>query len=534
MHKVPDVIGRYRRIHTQDTTRDIAPVMVHADISQFTSEEETPAYRVMPHNEEAEQALLGAMLVNNDVLNRVEDFLEAEHFYIPVHGRIYEAVQRIVEKAQIANPITLKAFFDNDEALAEVGGAGYLAKLAASAATIINAAEYGKQIHEHFIRRELIAIGEDMVNDVFEHSVDVDAEGQIEQAEKQLFDLAESGNHSSDFRSFKDVAVLALGTMEAAFRKDAGMSGTSTGLRDLDDQLGGLHRSDLVILAARPGMGKTSIVTNISFDIAKRYRTDVDESGTASIVDGGVVGIFSLEMSAEQLITRVLSEASGVPSDLLRRGNINQKDFESIVRASQELSRVPLYIDDTPAISIQALRTRARRLKRQHGLSLVIVDYLQLVRPSGRSNNDNRVQEVSEVTQGLKALAKELDLPVIACSQLSRAVEQREDKRPMLSDLRESGSIEQDADIVMFLYREEYYQSRLQPQPKDGEDEDSLSYRERLEQWQQRMDKIRGITEVIVAKHRHGATGDVRLFFDAATTKYTDLESRYTSDDGIP
>ncbi|MGY8996014.1 MAG: DnaB-like helicase N-terminal domain-containing protein, partial [Alphaproteobacteria bacterium] len=310
--------------------------MVHADLSQFTTEEETPAYRVMPHNEEAEQALLGAMLVNNDVLNRVEDFLEGEHFYIPVHGRIYEAVQRIVEKAQIANPITLKAFFDNDEALAEVGGAGYLAKLAASAATIINASEYGKRIHEHFIRRELIAIGEDMVNDAFEHTVEVDAEGQIEQAEKQLFDLAESGNHSSDFRSFKDVAVLALGTMEAAFRKEAGMSGTSTGLRDLDDQLGGLHRSDLVILAARPGMGKTSIVTNISFDIAKRYRTEVDESGTARIADGGVVGIFSLEMSAEQLITRVLSEASGVPSDLLRRGNINQKDFESIVRASQE------------------------------------------------------------------------------------------------------------------------------------------------------------------------------------------------------
>ncbi|MBT7648113.1 MAG: AAA family ATPase, partial [Rhodospirillaceae bacterium] len=302
-------------------------------------------------------------------------------------------------------------------------------------------------------------------------------------------------------------------------------------LRDLDDQLGGLHRSDLVILAARPGMGKTSIVTNIAFDIAKRYRAEVDQSGTASVVDGGVVGIFSLEMSAEQLTTRVLSEASGVPSDLLRRGNINQRDFESIVLASQELSKIPLYIDDTPAISIQALRTRARRLKRQHGLSLVIVDYLQLVRPSGRSNNDNRVQEVSEVTQGLKALAKELDLPVIACSQLSRAVEQREDKRPLLSDLRESGSIEQDADIVMFLYREEYYQSRLQPQTKDDETEDSGKYRERLEHWQQKMDAIRGVTEVIVAKHRHGATGIVGLYFDAATTKYTNLETRYSNDD---
>ncbi|MBN36730.1 MAG: replicative DNA helicase [Rhodospirillaceae bacterium] len=505
--------------------------MVTADITDLTTDDEAPAYRSMPHNEEAEQALLGAILVNNDVLNRVEDFLRGEHFYIPVHGRIYDAIQQVIEKAQIANPITLRALFESDEALAEVGGAGYLARLAASAATIINAAEYAKQIHEHFLRRELIAIGEDMVNEAFEHTVERDAESQIEEAEKQLFDLAETGNNSGDFRSFKEVAIEALGTMEAAYRNEAGMSGTATGLSDLDDQLGGLHRSDLIILAARPGMGKTSIVTNISFDIAKRYRSEVDQSGTASIADGGVVGIFSLEMSSEQLITRVLSEASGVPSDLLRRGNINQKDFEAIVRASQELSRIPLFIDDTPAISIQALRTRARRLKRQHGLSLVIVDYLQLVRPSGRSNNDSRVQEVSEVTQGLKALAKELDLPVIACSQLSRAVEQREDKRPLLSDLRESGSIEQDADIVMFLYREEYYQSRLQPQPKDGENDDSASFRERLEQWQQRMDRIRGITEVIVAKHRHGATGDVKLFFNAATTEYTDLEARYSQDD---
>ena len=506
--------------------------MVHADLIQLGSDDDASSYRAMPHNEEAEQALLGAILVNNNVLTRVEDFLQGGHFHIPVHGRIYEAVQLIVEKAQIANPVTLKVYFENDEALAQVGGAGYLARLAASAATIINAGEYARQIHEHFLRRELIAIGEDMVNEAFEHSVGRDAGHQIEEAEKQLFDLAETGNHGSDFRSFRDVAVDALGTMEAAFRKEAGMSGTATGLRGLDDLLGGLHRSDLVVLAARPGMGKTSIVTNISFNIARRYRSQVDAGGSASIVDGGVVGVFSLEMSAEQLITRVLSEASGVPSDLLRRGNINQRDFEAIVRASQELSRIPLYIDDTPAITIQALRTRARRLKRQQGLSLVIVDYLQLVRPSGRSSSENRVQEVSEVTQGLKALAKELDLPVIACSQLNRAVEQREDKRPLLSDLRESGSIEQDADIVMFLYREEYYQGRLQPQPKDGEDEESAGFRERLEQWQQRMDRIRGITEVIVAKHRHGATGDVKLFFDAATTKYTDLETRYSSDDG--
>jgi len=505
--------------------------MVHANISDL-AEDESPRYREMPHNEDAEQALLGAMLVNNDVLNRIEDFLAPEHFFIPVHGRIYEAVQRIVEKAQVANPITLKAYFDNDEALDEVGGATYLAQLASAAATIINAADYARQIREHYLRRQLIDIGEDMVNDAYEHTLEEGVENQIERAEKHLFDLAETGQGDKDFRSFRDIAIDTLAVMEAAYRKDAGMTGVTTGLRDLDDQLGGMHKSDLIVLAARPGMGKTSIVTNIAFDVAKRYRTDVDASGTARIADGAVVGIFSLEMSSEQLVSRVLSEASGVPSDLLRRGNIGQRDFESIVRASQELSRIPLFIDDTPAITIQGLRTRARRLKRQHGLSLVIVDYLQLVRASSRSMGDNRVQEVSEVTQGLKALAKELDVPVIACSQLSRAVEQREDKRPLLSDLRESGSIEQDADIVLFLYREEYYQSRLQPQTKADETEDDPKYRERLEHWQQKMDNIRGITEVIVAKHRHGATGEVKLYFDAATTKYTDLENRYSPEDG--
>ncbi|MBC6440324.1 MAG: replicative DNA helicase [Rhodospirillales bacterium] len=505
--------------------------MVHADITGLPTDD-TPEYRSMPHNEEAEQALLGAMLVNNDVLNRIEDFLQPEHFFIPVHGRIYEAIQCIVEKAQIANPITLKAYFENDDALSEMGGAGYLARLASSAATIINAAEYARQIHESHVRRQLIGIGEDMVNDAFEHTVDQSAEEQIEHAEKQLFELAETGQNDSDFRDFRDIAIDTLQTMEAAFRKDMGMAGVATGLRDLDDQLGGMHKSDLIILAARPAMGKTSIVTNIAFDAAKRYHTEVDDSGTARVVDGAVVGIFSLEMSSEQLVARVLSEASGIPSDMLRRGDINARDFEAIVKASQELSRIPLYIDDTAAITIQSLRTRARRLKRRHGLSLVIIDYLQLVRPSGRSSGENRVQEVSEVTQGLKALAKELDVPVIACSQLSRAVEQREDKRPLLSDLRESGSIEQDADIVMFLYREEYYLQRQQPQPKADENEESGKYRERLENWEQRMDNVRGITEVIVAKNRHGATGDVKLHFNAATTKYTDLENRYSPSDG--
>ena len=500
------------------------------DISVIDNDDVT--FRVMPHNEEAEQALLGAMLVNNEVVNRVADFLRAEQFYVPVHARIYDAVEQLIERGQIANPITLKTFFEKDEALIEIGGADYLARLASSAATIINAGEYGRQIHDLYVRRQLIAIGEDVVNEAFDHHIEETANSQIERAEKSLFDLAESGSYERDFRSFKEVSVGAIEMMEAAYRQKSGMTGLSTGLRDVDEHLGGLHKSDLVILAARPGMGKTSFLMNIAFHAAKHYHAEVQDDGTAKVVDGAVVGFFSLEMSSEQLVTRALSEESGIPSNMLRRGQINNRDFDAIVRASQELSRVPLYLDDTPALSIQALRTRARRLKRQHGLSFVIVDYLQLVRPSGRSNNDNRVQEVSEVTQGLKALAKELDVPVVAASQLSRAVEQREDKRPMLSDLRESGSIEQDADIVMFLYREDYYLARQEPQPKTGEDESDGKFRERLEHWQQRMEKRRGITEVIIAKHRHGATGDVEVYFDGATTKYTDLETRYSSDEG--
>jgi len=502
------------------------------DFSVIGGGDDDITYRVMPNNEEAEQALLGAILVNNEVLNRVADFLRAEQFYLPVHARIFEAIEQLVERGQIANPITLKTFFERDEALSDIGGADYLARLASSAATIINAGEYGRQIHDLYVRRQLIAIGEDVVNDAFDQQVDETASGQIEKAEKSLFDLAESGSYERDFRSFKDVAVDAIELMEAAYRKEAGMTGVSTGLRDLDEFLGGLHRSDLVILAGRPGMGKTSFATNIAFHAAKQYRAEVQENGGARVVDGAVVGFFSLEMSSEQLVTRILSEESGIPSQLLRRGQINARDFDAIVRASQEMSRIPLYIDDTPALTIQGLRTRARRLKRQHGLSLVVVDYLQLVRPSTRAGSDSRVQEVSEVTQGLKALAKELDVPVLALSQLSRAVEQREDKRPLLSDLRESGSIEQDADAVLFLYREEYYLERQEPQPKAGENEADAKFRERLEHWEQRMEKRRGITEVIIAKHRHGATGDVEVYFDGATTKYTDLETRYSPDDG--
>ena len=368
------------------------------------------------------------------------------------------------------------------------------------------------------------------MNHAFEHDIDRDAAAQIENAEKALFDLAEGGQ-GQDFRDLAAIATQALQTMEAAWKRPGGIAGVSTGLADLDERLGGLARGDLVVLAARPGMGKTALVTNIAFNAARRYRASVDEAGEASVEDGAVVGFFSLEMAGEQLAARLLAERSGISSPRLRSGNINARDFEAVVAASQEIAQLQFFIDDTPALTIAGLRSRARRLKRRHGMSLLVVDYLQLVRPSSRAGFDNRVQEVSEVTQGLKALAKELDLPVLAVSQLSRAVESREDKRPLLSDLRESGSIEQDADIVVFLYREEYYLERQEPQPRSGEDEYGDAFRQRLENWQQRMEKVKGITKAIVAKHRHGPTSEVEIYFDAKTTRYSDLETRHSPDD---
>ena len=489
-----------------------------------------PDYRQMPHDEDAEQALLGALLINNELLHRIGDLLTPEHFHIPVHGRIFEAAGRLVDKAQLANPITLKAYFGDDEALAEVGGGRYLARLAERAAIVIDAVDYACLIREHHLRRRLIAIGEDVVNHAFEHDIDSDAAAQIENAEKALFDLAEGGQ-GQDFRDLATIATQALQTMEAAWKRPGGIAGVSTGLTDLDERLGGLARGDLVVLAARPAMGKTALVTNIAFNAARRYRASVDEAGEASVEDGAVVGFFSLEMAGEQLAARLLAERSGIPSDRLRKGTIDARDFEAVVAASQEIAQLPFFIDDTPALTISGLRSRARRLKRRHGMSLLVVDYLQLVRPSGRSRFDNRVQEVTEVTQGLKALAKELDLPVLAVSQLSRAVESREDKRPLLSDLRESGSIEQDADIVVFLYREGYYLDSQMPRPKAGEDEYGDAYRQRLENWQQRTEKVKGVTEVIVAKHRHGPTGDVEIYFDANTMRYSALETRHSPDD---
>lgn len=476
-----------------------------------------------PANTEAEQGLLGAILINNVAHGRVAEFLLPEHFANAVHGRIYAAIGKLIERGQIADPITLKNLFDQDGALAEIGGAQYLAHLAESAVTIINAEHYGRTIHDLHLRRELITIGQDVVTEAFRHDLDDPATEQIERAESKLFELASSGQAEGGFQPFTTALASAITMAQAAFKRDGKTVGVATGFTDLDKKLGGLHPSDLVILAGRPSMGKTALATNIAFNAAKAYRPMRAADGRIDLSrgaeDGAVVGFFSLEMSAEQLATRILAEESGTSSDRIRRGEVRREDFDKFVMASQRLAAVPLYIDDTPALSVSALRTRARRLKRQQGLGLIVIDYLQLMRPSAGSRAiENRVQEISEITRGLKAIAKELDVPVLALSQLSRAVEQREDKRPMLADLRESGSIEQDADVVMFIFREEYYLSRGEPTRRPEESDDKFN--DRYDRWKERCETAYGMAEIIIAKQRHGPIGTVKLHFEAETTKF--------------
>jgi replicative DNA helicase len=464
-------------------------------------------YREMPANLEAEQELLGALLINNDAGSRVAEFLKAEDFADPRHGRIFAAAMRLIERGEVANPVTLKGFFERDEGLKEIGGAAYLARLAAAATTIINVGDYARLIRDLSMRRQLIGIGEELVNTSYEAEIDAPASTLLERAEEQLFSLAEDGNAEKSFLSFDQAVRASIHMAEAAIKHD-GLSGVGTGLRDVDDKLGGLHRSDLIILAGRPSMGKTALATVMAFNAAKEYVLSKGERGAR-------VGFFSLEMSAEQLATRILSTESEIPSSDLRRGKITDDQFQRLVQASGELSRVPFHIDETGSISISALRTRARRLKRTHGLDLIVVDYLQLMRASGQSRNDNRVQEISEITQGLKALAKDLNVPVLALSQLSRAVESRDDKKPQLADLRESGAIEQDADVVLFVYREEYYKARQEP--REGTPEHAA--------WQAEMEKIHNVAEVIIGKQRHGPIGTVKLAFTANLTRFSDLAS---------
>ena len=478
--------------------------------------------REPPHNFEAEQALLGAILVNNAAYQRVAEFLRPEHFADPLHGKLFDSLSKLIERGQVVSAITLKTYVEADEAMKEAGGAVYLARLAAASVHVIDAAAFGRAVHDLYLRRQLIDIGETVVNGAFgTGDVDETAISQIEVAEKKLYDLASTGQTEGGFKPFRAALTEAMTAAETAYHRVGQLTGVASGLFQLDQLLGGLHRSDLLILAGRPSMGKTALATNIAFSAAKAYREEIVD-GRPKAVDGAVVGFFSLEMSSEQLATRMLAEQAEVSSEKIRRGEMISADFDRVLSVSQELEHLNFFIDDTPALSIAALRTRARRLKRTHGLGLLIVDYLQLLAPSGKSSNQqNRVQEVSEITRGLKTLAKELDVPVIALSQLSRAVEQREDKRPQLSDLRESGSIEQDADVVMFVYREEYYLTRSEPARRP--EENDQRFNERHDAWKQRCEQTYGKAEVIVAKQRHGPTGIVRLSFEGQFTKFGNL-----------
>jgi replicative DNA helicase len=473
-------------------------------------------FRQPPCNIEAEQALLGAVLVNNEALQHIGDKLRAEHFYEPLHARIFEAIQKYHDKGQIANPITLKHYFDQDAALADIGGGAYLAKLASAAITVINIGDYSDTIYDLALKRQIIGIGEEVVNNAYQHVMDEPATKQIEDAEQKLFLLSSEGSGDKGFRSIRHSVTNAIKHAEFAFKHE-GVVGLTTGFIDLDKQLGGLHRSDLIILAGRPSMGKTALATNIAYKACQALARDAQEKGM-NPRDAGSVGFFSLEMSAEQLSTRLLSSASELNSSKIFNGRISSEEFTHLVRVSNEMAQLPLFIDDTPALSISGLRTRARRLKRMHNLQFLVVDYLQLVRGSSAMSQQNRVQEISEITQGLKAIAKELDIPVMALSQLSRQVEQRPDKRPQLSDLRESGSIEQDADLVMFIYREEYYKGREEP---------SMDKIEEYQKWQAEMDRVANVAEVIIAKHRNGPIGITKLRFDGNLTQFDNLDQTH-------
>ena len=473
----------------------------------------------MPHNIEAEQQLLGAILTNNEVYDRVAQIIKPEHFFEPVHERIYALAETRIAANMLASPVTLKPFMADDEGLKELGGAGYLARLAGAAISSFAARDYAQMIYEMHQRRELMQLGAEVGDRAGRlEAKDTPAE-QIVAAEQALYKLAETGATTTGFQSFLSAAKDAVAVANAAYQRDGGLAGTATGLIDLDAKLGGLHRSDLLILAGRPSMGKTSLATNIAFNIAKAYKRGKLDDGSEGAVNGGVVGFFSLEMSAEQLAARILSEASRVPSQQIRRGDMTEDEFRRFVDAAKALEACPLYIDDTPALPIAQLAARARRLKREHGLDALFVDYLQLVRGTA----ENRVNEIGEISMGLKAIAKELGIPVVALSQLSRQVENRDDKRPQLSDLRESGSIEQDADVVMFVFREEYYAEREKPS------DDRL---EEMAAWIERMDRLHGRAEVIIGKQRHGPIGNVDLSFEGEFTRFGNLAKTWQQGTG--
>lgn len=484
-------------------------------LSEVLEHDEQPqGYRSVPHNIPAEQSVLGALLTNNQAIYKVSEYLRPEHFYEPVHERIYQAILVFMERGIVATPVSLKNYFEKDEALKDIGGAEYLVKLAGLSASIINLEAYGKVLYDLYLRRCLVELGEGVVNNACDTNIGETARQQIERTEQGLFELASSGDIERGFQPLKASLADAINSADRAYKSDSRISGIETNLTDLDNMLGGLNNSDLLILAARPSMGKTALAVSMAMGACKYLKLHHKDADTQP----PSVGFFSLEMSAEQLAMRMMAMEAQVNSSDIRKGRLDEDSFAKLVQANERIHNLPFFIDDTPALSIQAVRTRARRLKRRHNLGCLVVDYLQLLRGSSKLSESNRVQEISEITQGLKAIAKELDIPVIALSQLSRAVEQREDKRPQLSDLRESGSIEQDADVVMFIFREEYYLSRKEP---------SIDKQEDHAKWREEMERASNIAEIMIAKQRNGAVGNVRLRFDNNTTSFSNLDEMH-------
>lgn len=479
---------------------------------------------LLPQNLEAEQALLGAILVNNKAFEKVSEYLRPFHFADSIHVKIFEVISKLIQRGHIADVITLKNYFEQEGTLNEVGGHKYLIKLADSASPLTNVEYYGQFIYDKYLRRELIATGYEIVNSAMKEDVDADANSQIEMAEKRLFELSNQGDIQGGFVSFGDALTTSLSLIEQAYQKEGKLSGLPTGLDALDNKTGGLNNSDLIILAGRPAMGKTALATNIAYNVAEFMGRDknLDDKSRG-------VAFFSLEMSADQLASRILSTVTQTPSHKMRTGELDESEFIRIAAGVRELESIPLYIDDSPGVNINTIRTRARRLKRNKGLGLIVIDYIQLISGTGSKRSEgNRVQELSEISRGLKMLAKELNIPVIALSQLSRGVEQRDDKRPIMSDLRESGSIEQDADIVMFVFRENYYIHNAEPKRNTGETDEHFN--KRTEEWQQRDKETANLGEVIIGKHRHGSTGTVKLFWDGQFARFSNL----TRDEYLP
>jgi len=460
-------------------------------------------FKELPNNIEAEQSVIGSILVSNEIFDEINTIISNINFFDPMHQKIFSAIENLIYKGMLANPITLKNYFENEKD--ELNVPEYLVKITKFSTSSRQAIEYSKIIYDMFVRRELIKISENTIDTAKLNDLNVSGQNIIENSEKLLFDLAEKGSSGSSLVKFDEAMKLTIEMASNAYKNEEGIVGVPTGLRDLDDRLGGLHKSDLVIIAGRPSMGKTALATNIAFNAAQKMQDAGKKSSVA---------FFSLEMSSEQLSTRILAEQSKIKSNDIRRGRISEEQFDKFIEISKNISELPLFIDETPAISIAALSNRARRIKRLHGLDLIVVDYIQLMRAS-MNNKDGRVQEISEITQGLKAIAKELSVPVLALSQLSRAVEQRDDKKPQLSDLRESGSIEQDADVVMFVYRESYYLERKEPRPA------TVDHAE----WQAKMNEVSNLAEIIIGKQRHGPTGNVMLEFEAMFTKFKDTQT---------